>query len=300
MHQPHVFEGTVLMASLVLAGLGSACSSKAGPAGGTGGSGASAAGCAQSALKILFNPMYSAYDGVHTFQLPAIVSGIDQANAKVNWSVSDPSMVALAPDPATGGVMITMQKAGVVSVYARTGDLCGAAVLTITAATPEEWMAGSKRYNDGVVISLGGGASQDDGGAAMPQQAACTNCHGDTATGPFKDVAHTPEQIGGFSDEELIGIFQRGVIPQGGYFDAMIVPLALWQAFHQWDVGDAAKGVVVYLRSLTPAAQKGSFNFGALADAGIPEVGSPGSDAGAGEPDAGPVDGSGDAGSEGQ
>jgi hypothetical protein len=36
-----------------------------------------------------------------------------------------------------------------------------------------------------------------------------------------------------------------------------------WQGFHRWQMTDEeAKGLVVYLRSLTPTAQSGSSNFG--------------------------------------
>jgi hypothetical protein len=80
--------------------------------------------------------------------------------------------------------------------------------------------------------------------------------------GPYKTVQHTPEQTGGFSDADLIGIFQNGTVPMGGYFDATIVPYAQWQGFHKWDVGDTPQNMVVYLRSLTPAAQTGAANFG--------------------------------------
>ena len=105
--------------------------------------------------------------------------------------------------------------------------------------------------------------------AGDPQQAACTNCHGDNANGPFKDVAHTPEQTGGFSDDQLVGIFTQGNVPDGGYFDESIVPYQAWTRFHQWDMtDDEAKGVVVYLRSLTPEDQNGSANFGGKRDGG--------------------------------
>ncbi|HVY38872.1 MAG TPA: hypothetical protein VHM31_13095 [Polyangia bacterium] len=277
MNAPRSFVKAMLLSAAVLAG---GCSSKGGGGntGGTTGAGGNTAvmSCTQNALKILFNPMYSAYDGVHTFQLPAIVSGLDATTVHIDWKASDPSMVAFAPDPATGGVMMTMQKAGLVTIYAQAGNLCGAAPLTITAATPADWMAGSKRYNDGVTLVPGGGVAQADAGAT-PKQAACTNCHGDTAQGAFKDVAHTPTQTGGFSDQELADIFQRGTVPTGGYFDSTIVPYQLWQLFHQWDAGgDAgAKGLVVYLRSLTPTPQKGAFNIGALLDGGVPDGGFP-------------------------
>ncbi len=264
---------------------GAAGSSAAGGASGLGTAGAtttdggtSTTGCPKSALTILFNPMYSAYDGMHTFQLPAVVNGLDPTEVQITWSASDPTMVALEPDPTTGGVMITMQKAGNVSIIASAGSLCGVAPLSITAATPADWTAGSERYNDGVVINrvpLGMGNRRDAGAdaatdAATPQQAACTNCHGDTATDlQFKTVQHTPEQTGGFSDDDLTGIFQKGVVPTGGYFDTSIVPYAEWQLFHKWDVGDNAKGVVVYLRSLAPAAQTGTGNFGGRFDGGV-------------------------------
>jgi hypothetical protein len=209
------------------------------------------------ALEILFSTMYSAYDGVHTFQIPAVVNGLDPTEVQIDWSASDPSMVNLQLDPTTGGVMITTQKAGTVQIYAQAGGLCGAAPLTITAATPAQWDQGNTRYNMGVIIdNLGQTRRMAEGGV----DAECTSCHGDGAlAGPFKTVQHTPEQTGGFSDADLINIFENGIVPTGGYFDTSIVTYAQWQQFHHWEVGDAAQGVVVYLRSLVPAAQTGSF-----------------------------------------
>jgi hypothetical protein len=222
--------------------------------------------------------MYSAYDGMHTFQVPAVVNGLDPTQTSITWSASDPSMVKLETDPTTGGVMITTQKAGKVSIIATAGSLCGSSLLTISSATPTDWTDGSMRYNDGVVINrlprpgggggrpggAGGasGAGSGGGGGTTAADAACTNCHGDTAMGPYKTVQHTPEQTGGFSDADLINIFQNGVVPTGGYFDATIVAYTTWQTFHKWDVGDTPQDIVVYLRSLTPAAQTGAANFG--------------------------------------
>ncbi|MEI9936120.1 MAG: hypothetical protein WDO69_02735 [Pseudomonadota bacterium] len=235
--------------------------------------------CPKSALTILFSPMYSAYDGVHTFQIPAVVNGIDASQITIDWSASDPSMVELETDPTTGGVMITTRKAGKVSIIASAGSLCGASLLTITSATPTDWADGSMRYNDGVVINRlprtvptrgmggaggGAGAGTAGGGGASATDAACTNCHGDTASGPYKTVQHTPEQTGGFSDADLINIFQNGIVPTGGYFDDSIVSYAMWQSFHKWNVGDTPQNMVIYLRSLTPAAQTGAANFGGL------------------------------------
>lgn len=237
-------------------------------------------GCAANALQILFRPMYSAYDGVHTFQIPAVVNGLDPTAVEIAWSASDPTMVSLAVDPLTGGTMITTRKAGVVTIYAQAGSLCGASELTITAATPDQWAAGSARYNSGTIIdTLGQTRRPTDGGIA----AECTSCHGDTAaSGPFKTVQHTPEQTGGFSDADLISIFRDGVVPKGGYFDASIVSYMMWQAFHHWDVGDNAQAVVIYLRSLVPVAQTGSSNFGGMFTGGRRDGGAP--DGGMGRP----------------
>lgn len=291
--------GTSMM---VTASCGSSSPAKTGAAGGGGSAGATgaagdtggsagaaaltdagAAACSKSALTILFNPMYSAYDGVHMFQLPAVVNGLDPTAVDIEWSASDPSMVNLEPDATTGGVMITMQKSGNVDIIATAGGLCGIAPLTITAATPDDWTAGSERYNNGVVLNrlpvtgMGmGGRQQLDAGTNDDAgiQAKCTDCHGDTAaTGPFKTVQHTPEQTGGFSDQDLINIFEHGMVPTGGYFDTSIVSYQLWQSFHKWNVGDSEKGLVVYLRSLTPAAQTGAANFGGRFDGGIRDGG---------------------------
>jgi hypothetical protein len=208
--------------------------------------------------------MYSAYDGTHTFQVPAVVDGI--AVGAATWAASDPSMVSLTPDPTTGGVMITTEKAGTVTITARAGTLCGSSTLKITATTPADYDVGNARYNDGVVLRFGRGDGGADGGvdASAAKQAACTNCHGPTATnGAFKDVAHTPEQTGGFSDEELIAIFTTGVVPDGGYFDPAIIPYSAWQRLHNWSMTpEEAQGVVAYLRGITPAPQAGTGNFG--------------------------------------
>src|SRR5205823_3761794 len=117
--------------------------------------------------------------------------------------------------------------------------------------------------------------------AAVFTELACTNCHGDNtnSNARYKDVQHTPEQTGGFSDDQLVPIFSMGQVPDGGYFDPDIIcpntrctpdqAYARWQSFHTWDMTDAEKkGIIVYLRSLTPAAQTGSSNFGGRCDGG--------------------------------
>ena len=248
----HHFDRRLCVALL---GIAAACS-KSEPTGPTSSVSATAGSCARSQIDILFNPMYSAFDGVHSYQIPAVVDGIDPT--AIVWSISDPSVAAL--QPSSEGVMITTQKAGSANIIASAGTLCGSAPLTVSAAIPDDWMVGSLRYNDGVVLGPGRGPGGGGGrGDAGPVEAACTSCHGDTATnGPFRTVSHTPQQTAGFSDDELIKIFTEGMLPPDAYFDETIVPRQQWSFFHRWGMTpEQAKGMVVYLRSLVPQSQKG-------------------------------------------
>jgi hypothetical protein len=213
-----------------------------------------------SAIQVVFSPMFSAYDGVHRFQVPAIVVGIDPTI--VQWTSSDTSVATVESDMVVGGTMVTVQGAGTATIVAQAGNLCGASLLTVDSATPDEWQQGSDRYNNGITYSRQHGDMGLPDGSSN-EDPACTNCHGPTAMNRFVDVAHTPEQIGGFSDQVLGGIMQMGDVPDGGYFDPTIVPYRVWQSFHHWQLTDEdVKGVIVYLRSLTPTPQTGSSNFG--------------------------------------
>lgn len=263
---------------------------------GSGSSGGSSSGgttleCANATVPILFSPMYSAFvtdnSGGQTisFQIPAIVSDTSVDPSKVTWGSSDTSIVSLAADPTTGGEMITVNKPGNVTIVAQvSGGGCGASTLTITPATYAQWSAGNSRYNSNVPLDfrcLNGGTTTRDGGACPDAGPACTACHGPSADAGigFNDIGHTPEQTGGFSDQDLIAII-HGTVPgcgdagcptaDSGYFDPQIVPYNIWQRFHHWDdiQGDQAQAMVVYLRSLTPTPQNGSANFGGHWDGG--------------------------------
>lgn len=291
---------TVSLASMGALVLSSGCSSsKSSPADAAAGA---ATACAKSDLRVVFSPMYTAFDGTHTFQVPAVVQGVSPD--AITWSASDKTMVDLAADPTTGGVMVTARKAGAVNIIASAGGLCGSSALTISAALETDWEAGNARYNSGVVLTFGrppgggrgaggaGGDASGAGGASM--QYACTNCHGDTATmGLFKTVSHTPEQTGGFSDDALQNIFRNGAFPGGSTdpnFDANITDYGTWSRIHKWEMDDdQAKGIIVYLRSLTPQAQTGAANFGGGYDGGVtrPDGGGMGPDGGFMRPDGG-------------
>ncbi len=213
--------------------------------------------CAQPGLTIAFSPMYSASESGHVYQVPAIVPSV--ASSSLSWSASNPSIASIASDPVTGGVMITAKSAGTTAITAHAGTLCGTSRLTVTAATPEDWALGSAQYN-------GTGS--------------CASCHGDAATnGGFKDIAHTPEQTGGYSDSDLDGIIRKGLVPDGGYYDGTLVPLRQFGLIHKFALTDAQlNGVIIYLRSLTPTPQTGTADFGGHwggRDGGSPPWGRP-------------------------
>jgi len=140
---------------------------------------------------------------------------------------------------------------------------------------------GGRVIPDGGFRMMGGGLFGDGGSYyELDGGTACTSCHGPTATGgPYRNVSHSPEQTGGFSDTDLINIFTMGVLPDGGYFDpSVITPMCdggpsstcyqtayrTWHSFHQWTdiTSDQYPGIIVYLRSLTPVSQNGMSNFG--------------------------------------
>jgi hypothetical protein len=280
-----------------------ACSSSSSPSGASPDGGGSAGGsdnnCASpNSLVIAFNPMYSASipgSTTHTFLVPAVVQGVSGTNVK--WSESDSTAVMQQADPATGGTTITVLKPGTVTIFANiNGQLCGQALLTVTQATEDDWTAGNARYNNGqglinpfaMMMGMGDGGvpmGPPPGGFMIPSASspsilepadggpgpACTNCHGPTATGGvFQGIEHTPEQTAGFSDQELTDIIVNGIIPDGGYYDSTIIPYQYWQFFHKWrDLTPAQqKGMIVYLRSLTPSPQSGKFDFGGFPDGG--------------------------------
>jgi hypothetical protein len=223
--------------------------------------------CEDAGLAIAFNPMYSAYipGGKHTFQVPAVVFGSD---GNVKWS-ADLSMVEMQKsEERPNEVLLTMRQAGTTTIVVQTqdGKMCGSAPLNISAAEDTDWEIGNARYNDGnsihVAAQQGTGSPLESAGNVGP---ACTSCHGETATGgPFTDVSHTPEQTGGFSDDDIIQIVTNGTFPPNAFFDWSIVTYPAWQNFHRWAdiMPDQQKGIITYLRSLTPVVQKGTVNFG--------------------------------------
>ena len=198
-------------------------------------------------LKIAFNPMYSAFEPDHDYKIPAIVDGVFPEDIK-SWTASDPSAVSFTP--TAEGTMIQIRKAaGEVKITAETNDgKRGTATLRITEATADDWRLGQARYTTGGSAI---GISRDAGriGVMLNPMAQCSFCHG--ATGSLM-VAHTPQQAGGYSDEELIKVFTEATKPAGVGMRTNFGE-AMWKSIHKWNMEEADKrGMVVYLRSLTP------------------------------------------------
>jgi len=217
---------------------------------------------APSDFPLVFNPMYTAYDGKHDFEVPVVPQGgitVDK------WEIADTTgkvltdVVDFRPEPSFGGAMIKTRKSGDYFVVAHAGKQTGLARIHITKADPTVWETGSMRYNNTIMLS----SIIPMGGAAMmlPKDISCKNCHGDGAM--FLAVQHTPQQTGGYSDDELKKIITMGMKPAGSVSKTG-VPLAIYQWFHTWMASDEEQmGLVIYLRSLAPKSQ-GDLDFGGL------------------------------------
>jgi len=205
--------------------------------------------------------MYSAFDGVHTFKLPARVEG---ATVELSGWVAVPSSAVLfEEDPdSSGGVMITVLAAGEITIGAMTGDMLlgGAATLHVMQATDAEWMTGEARYDNGVDYVMPNVSFTDllDPNYVpppTPDDLACNNCH--TSGAKYLEIQHTPTQIAYISDSDLITIFTKGMKPAGVAWSLLPPELQyLYPEFHTWEASmEEQNALIVYLRSLTPTPQ---------------------------------------------
>jgi hypothetical protein len=206
-------------------------------------------------LKLLFAPMYSAFEPTHKYQIPVIIDG--QTGAK--FEASDPSKVDVE-NTATGATL-TMKAAGTVTITATLGSEKGTSLLTITETTAADWEKGNARYNSGVdaLPTDGGSVTVANFLTSRDAKGACTTCHSKTAK--LFMIEHTPQQTGGFSDSELVTIFTMGSKPDNAR-QRTNLPEFLWGSGHRWTVEEGdQKGLITYLRSLAPATQ-GEFDYG--------------------------------------
>lgn len=204
-------------------------------------------------LQLAFNPMFSSVVPGRTVQLPVVVRGArpGQTIKGAKFTTDKPDLVDVQDTPE--GAMLTMKAPGNAVITAELDGKKGSAPLTITSFTAEDYAEGEKRYSNGIKALV---ESADAGRARFARNAegACTTCHG--ANAEFLDVQHTPQQIGGYSDEELITIITTGQKPMGAPRRTIVSIAGLWDELHQWQLTDAQKrGVVAYLRSITPATQ---------------------------------------------
>jgi hypothetical protein len=219
-----------------------------------------------TAMTLVYAPMYSAYDGMHTFEVPVHVDGatVDLSG----WQAIPADAVTIDPDPDTmGGVMLTVVK-GVpeITIAAHSGKVGGTALLKVTVGTPDDWTTGQKRYANGVDFDL---PTMIDFTMVLdpnympplpPANLACNNCHGTGAK--YGEIQHTPTQCARFSDDDLKMIFTMGMKPPGIGFRVLPPMLGnmtaeqVYASFHKWMASDAEiKGLIIYLRSLTPTGQ---------------------------------------------
>jgi len=212
-------------------------------------------------LEIFFPKLNSAYiaGSDRKFKVPAVVNGVRADK----WECSDPSAVDFEIDGVANGVMITTRKAGMFTIKAIAGKRVGTAPLVVTAATEEDWERGKERYNNAIALNLSPMVIQ--GGFMLMQNLACTNCHGSGAS--FLSVEHTPQQTGGYTDEEIKNIFEHGMKPPGAKFGSLPGIMNFYPMFHKWQATEEEyQGLVIYLRSLEPKTQ-GALDFMGLVNA---------------------------------
>jgi len=210
-------------------------------------------------LEIFFKTLNTAFipNSSRKFQVPAVVQGVKPDT----WEVSEKGAVDFEYGAVENGVMITPRKAGKFKITATAGKRVGSVDLNVTAATEDDWMRGSNRYNNNIQLMFGMGVMA--GGMMVPNNVSCKGCHGSGAT--FLAVEHTPQQTGGYSDDEIKKIFQEGMKPEGAIWGSLPGIMMYYPLFHKWMAEpEDYQGLVIYLRSLEPKSQ-GMLDFGNLA-----------------------------------
>ena len=234
-------------------------------------------------LKLSFDPMYSAYDGVREYQLPVTLqpaaydpNSTDPVDlSSVRWKVDAKYASQQIYPELPGGVLLTTKSAGTTVVTAEATSksgrkLQGTAVLNITKADPAEWELGEARYNNNVPLMFATIEEEQEAlsqnGYPWPKDASCANCHNGASPmlGADVTIEHTPQQTAGYSDDELIQIFTMGAKPAGGKFHSPIFegqPLVFversYKQMHTWEIApEVERGIVYKLRSITPKTQK--------------------------------------------
>jgi hypothetical protein len=192
--------------------------------------------------QLLFRPdsVYSGFDGTHTFKVPIAVY---DADADLTVTASDPSAVTITPaklkNPVVDGItdngkyfLVTSNKAGTVTLTAKSKGRSTTATLTITDYAAGRWATGDTRYK-----AAGTGADRP-----------CTTCHvnGDA-------IDHSPASLATATDQEVGLIITTGVKPGPGGTSSTIVIKSEPATPHAWNATAAEQdGLVTYLRALEP------------------------------------------------
>lgn len=226
-----------------------------------------------AALEVVYTTAYTAFDGEHVFKVPFRVQDTE-VPLSAWFSVPDGAVMfdedterSSAEGP---GVIVTVVAYHPeITIGAQSGMLGGTATLKVTQATPAEWEAGEARYDNGIDYDFPQFTPEQflmlllDPNFMVPAPApntSCISCHSEGAK--YFEIQHTPTQIARFSDEELTTILTMGIKPAGIGFRILPAMLGgqtneeIYKEYHRWDGTEAEiKGLLVYLRSLTPTGQ---------------------------------------------
>jgi len=213
-------------------------------------------------LDIFFPTLNSAYieGSSRKFQVPAVVNGVKADK----WESSDPNAVDFDTSGVENGVIITTRKAGKFTITATAGKRKGTVPLNVTAATEEDFARGEARYNNAIMLNFMPGQIMAGAGGMfmLDNNVSCKNCHGSGAQ--FLAVEHTPQQTGGYTDDEIKNIFENGMKPAGAKWGSLPGIMMYYPLFHKWAASaEEYQGLVVYLRSLEPKSQ-GMLDFQGL------------------------------------
>ncbi|HKP56807.1 MAG TPA: hypothetical protein VJV78_08805 [Polyangiales bacterium] len=199
-------------------------------------------------VEIFPHKLYSAYieGSDQVFQVPAIVAGVKADS----WQCDDPDAVDLDMAAVPNGVMITTRKAGTFKIRATSGRNVGQVELEVSEATEEQLQEGLFLYNKQVDhMSVG-----RNSGGWMLNASSCKSCH--TGRSGGLAIEYTPQQIGGFSDDELKALFSMGKKLPGTTYGSLPAIESFFPSFHQWAGTDSEyQALVVYLRSFRPISQ---------------------------------------------
>jgi mono/diheme cytochrome c family protein len=217
-------------------------------------------------LALTYSPMYSAFieGGAHEAQLSVTLKDYTLRDKGAKYSSSDPS-IAVVVDTEEGA-LITVKKEGSVIISVNVRGTTGSANLKVTKYTETQWTAGQARFFNGKLAIVPGTPDEPitllalGSGGKLNANGACSTCH--TAQAQTLKIETTPKQIGGYSDEELREIFERGIKPDGFALRTPI-PAFAWGTFHSWTATEDEKlGLIAFMRTQLPKENPAIIDYG--------------------------------------